>query len=443
MPDALYNLSPLDGRYQKEVSELSDYFSEAALIRYRAEIEKKYLIALLQLFKKATAQEIKKISQIKIKPERVKEIEKVTDHDVKSIEYAMREEFKKIGLKKEIIEFFHFALTSWDINNLANTLMFKDSLKKIYLRDLNRLIQELTKLAKTYKSLTILSLTHGQPATPTTLGKEIAVFVARLQRQTKFTRLLGKFNGATGNWAAHYLAYPKIDWLKFSERFVKSLDLEFNPLTTQIEPYDSLAENYQQIVRINNILKNFCQDVWLYISRGIFKQKAVKGEVGSSTMPHKINPIHFEKAEASFGMSSAVFNFMADKLTVSRFQRDLTDSATIRNQGLAMGYSLLGIKNILSHLNRLQADETKIKEELENNWEVLTEGIQTILRKTGCSDGYEKLKKLSRGKKIDKSLLRDFINSLEIPDQEKEKLLKLTPFNYCGISSQLLKYLKK
>lgn len=442
MSEPLYNLSPLDGRYQKEVIELSGYFSEAALIKYRAEIEKKYLIALLKLFKKATPQEIKKISRVKIKPERVKEIEKRTDHDVKSIEYAMREEFKKIGLRKEIIEFFHFALTSWDINNLANTLMFKDSLEKIYLPYLNQLIQELTKLASKYQSLTILSLTHGQPATPSTLGKEIAVFVHRLKRQTKFPQLLGKFNGATGNWAAHYLACPKIDWLSFSKKFVESLKLEFNPLTTQIEPYDSLAENYQQIIRINNILKNFCQDVWLYISRGIFKQRAVKGEVGSSTMPHKINPIHFEKAEASFGMSSAVFNFLADKLTVSRWQRDLTDSASIRNQGLAMGYSLLGLKNILSHLNRLQPDEVKINEELESNWEVLTEGIQTVLRKCGCTNAYDKLKDLSRGKKLNKELLQDFINSLRIPDEEKEKLLKLTPFNYCGISSRLIKHLK-
>lgn len=439
----LNNICPLDGRYYKDLKELTNYFSESALIKYRGEIEKKYLVALLKLFKKADTKQINRILRIKIDPNEVKKIEKITNHDVKAIEYYLRKELKKLGFKSDILELVHFALTSEDINNLSYSLMFKHALEKIYILELNEIIKELTKLARKYKDLTILSMTHGQPATPTTLGKEMAVFVYRLKRQLKFDKLLGKFSGATGNWAAHYTAYPNIDWFKFSEKFVKSLGLELNSLTTQIESHDSLAEVYYRVIRINNILKDFSQDIWFYISRGIFQQRLIKGEVGSSTMPHKINPIFFENAEGNLGISTAVFDFMANKLTISRMQRDLSDSTTLRNQGVALGHSLLAIKSIIKGLSRVQADKKRIQEELNNNWEILTEPIQTVLRKLGYSQGYEKLKKLAMGKKLNKEILHKFINSLKIPEEEKEQLKKLTPSNYNGISSKLIKYINK
>jgi adenylosuccinate lyase len=440
--DSLNSICPLDGRYQKDLKILQEYFSESALINYRAEVEKKYLIALLKLLKKANATELKKIENIKIDSAKVKKIESITNHDVKAVEYYLKEELKKLKFSDDILELVHFALTSEDINNLAYSLMFKDALEKAYLPELNKTIKELKKLAQKHKAQTILSMTHGQPATPTTLGKEMAVFVYRLNRQLKFSPLLGKLAGATSNWAAHYVAYPKIDWFKFSEKFVKSLGLELNPLTIQIESHDSLAENHQQVIRINNILKDFSRDMWLYISRGIFKQKVVKGEVGSSTMPHKVNPIRFENAEGNLGMSNAIFDFMANKLPISRMQRDLSDSTVLRNQGLALGYSFLALQNLVKGLARVEANSIKIKEELDNNWEVLAEPIQTVLRKLGYSGAYEKLKELTRGKKLNQEILTEFIDDLKIPQEEKEQLKKLTPFNYNGISSKLIKYIK-
>ena len=438
----LNNICPLDGRYQKDLKVFQDYFSESALIKYRAEIEKKYLIALLKLLKKASVAELKKISQIKIDSTEVKKIESITNHDVKAVEYYLKEELKKLKFKDDILELVHFALTSEDINNLAYSLMFKDSLEKVYLPKLNGVIKELKKLAQKHKGQTILSMTHGQPATPTTLGKEMAVFVYRLNRQLEFSPLLGKLSGATSNWAAHYVAYPKIDWFKFSKKFVESLGLELNPLTIQIESHDSLAENYQQIIRINNICKDFSRDMWLYISRGIFKQKIVRGEVGSSTMPHKVNPIRFENAEGNLGMSNAIFDFMANKLPISRMQRDLSDSTVLRNQGMALAYSFLALQNLVKGLARVEANNKKIKEELDNNWEVLAEPIQTVLRKLGHSGAYEKLKELTRGKKLNQEILIKFIENLKIPKEEKEQLKKITPFNYNGISSKLIKYIK-
>ncbi len=440
--DSLNNICPLDGRYQKNLEIFQEYFSESALITYRAEVEKKYLIALLKLLKKASVSELNKISKIKIDSVKVKKIETIINHDVKAVEYYLKEELKKLKFKDNILELVHFALTSEDINNLAYSLMFKDALEKVYLPELNKVVKELKKLAQKYKDQTILSMTHGQPATPTTLGKEMAVFVYRLNRQLKFSPLLGKLSGATSNWAAHYVAYPKIDWFKFSEKFVKSLGLELNPLTIQIESHDSLAENYQQVIRINNILKDFSRDMWFYISRGIFKQKVVKGEVGSSTMPHKVNPIRFENAEGNLGMSTAIFDFMANKLTISRMQRDLSDSTVLRNQGLALGYSFLALQNINKGLARVQVNNEKIKDELNNNWEVLAEPIQTVLRKLGYKGAYEELKKLTRGKKLNQEIIQDFVDSLKIPEEEKNKLKKLSPFNYNGISEKLIKYIK-
>lgn len=439
----LKNICPLDGRYQKELKIFQDYFSEGALITYRAEIEKKYLISLLKLLKKTDTIKLKQISQIKIDLVQVKKIEKKINHDVKAVEYYLKENLKKLKFPNDVLELVHFGLTSEDINNLAYSLMWKDALEKVYLLELNKTIKELKKISQKYKDQSILSMTHGQPATPTTLGKEMAVFVYRLQRQFKFSPLLGKLSGATSNWAAHYVAYPQIDWFKFSEKFVKSLNLELNPLTIQIESHDSLAEHYQQVIRINNILKDFSRDIWLYISRGIFKQKIVQGEVGSSTMPHKVNPIQFENAEGNLGMSTAILDFMANKLPISRMQRDLSDSTVLRNQGVALGYSLLALQNINKGLGRIQANLDKIKEELDNNWEVLAEPIQTVLRKLGYVGAYEKLKKLTRGKKLNQKILILFIDSLQILAEEKNKLKKLTPFNYNGISSKLIKYINK
>jgi adenylosuccinate lyase len=438
----LENICPLDGRYQKDLKLFQEYFSESALITYRAEVEKKYLISLLKLLKKVSVSELKKISQIKIDPAQVKKIESITNHDVKAVEYYLKEELKELKFKDDILELVHFALTSEDINNLAYSLMWKDALEKIYLPELNKTIKELKKLAQKHKDQTILSMTHGQPATPTTLGKEMAVFSYRLNRQLKFSPLLGKLAGATSNWAAHYVAYPDIDWFKFSKKFVESLDLKLNPLTIQIESHDSLAEHYHQVIRINNILKDFSRDMWLYISRGIFKQKIVKGEVGSSTMPHKVNPIRFENAEGNLGMSTAIFDFMANKLPISRMQRDLSDSTVLRNQGLALGYSFLALQNLVKGLARVEVNNEKIKEELDNNWDVLAEPIQTVLRKLGYSGAYEKLKKLTRGQKLNQEILKEFIDDLEIPAKEKKELKKLTPFNYNGISAKLIKYIK-
>jgi adenylosuccinate lyase len=438
----LENICPLDGRYQKDLKLFQEYFSESALITYRAEVEKKYLISLLKLLKKVSVSELKKISQIKIDPAQVKKIESITNHDVKAVEYYLKEELKELKFKDDILELVHFALTSEDINNLAYSLMWKDALEKIYLPELNKTIKELKKLAQKHKDQTILSMTHGQPATPTTLGKEMAVFSYRLNRQLKFSPLLGKLAGATSNWAAHYVAYPDIDWFKFSKKFVESLDLKLNPLTIQIESHDSLAEHYHQVIRINNILKDFSRDMWLYISRGIFKQKIVKGEVGSSTMPHKVNPIRFENAEGNLGMSTAIFDFMANKLSISRMQRDLSDSTVLRNQGLALGYSFLALQNLVKGLARVEVNNEKIKEELDNNWDVLAEPIQTVLRKLGYSGAYEKLKKLTRGQKLNQEILKEFIDDLEIPAKEKKELKKLTPFNYNGISAKLIKYIK-
>ena len=440
--DSLNNICPLDGRYQKNLEVFQEYFSESALITYRAEVEKKYLIALLKLLKKVDPAELKKIEDIKVNSIQVKEIESTTNHDVKAVEYYLKEELKKLEFDDDILELVHFALTSEDVNNLAYTLMWKDALEKTYLPELNKVLKELNSLAQKYKDQTILSMTHGQPATPTTLGKEMAVFVYRLQRQLKFTPLLGKLAGATSNWAAHYVAYPDIDWLQFSKEFVESLGLELNPLTIQIESHDSLAEHYHQVIRINNILKDFSRDMWLYISRGIFKQKVVKGEVGSSTMPHKVNPIRFENAEGNLGMSTAIFDFMANKLPISRMQRDLSDSTVLRNQGLALGYSYLALQNLSKGLARVEVNNEKIKEELNNNWEVLAEPIQTVLRKLGHHGAYEKLKELTRGKKLDQKILIEFITSLKIPEEEKENLKKITPFNYNGISAKLIKYIK-
>ena len=368
--------------------------------------------------------------------EKVKRIEAITNHDVKAIEYYLRDK-----LKKTLHPWVHFALTSEDVNNLSYSLMWQDGLQQAYLSTLQLINKELKKLARKYKKSSMLALTHGQPATPTTLGKELAVFYARLDRQIKQIKthkFLGKFGGATGTWSAHVVAYPKTNWKRFAKRLIKSLGLEPNMITTQIEPHDSLAESYHQIIRVNSILTDLCRDMWSYISRGILAQKKISGEVGSSTMPHKINPIHFENAEGNLCLSSSLLTHLAAKLTISRMQRDLSDSTTLRNQGVALGYSYLALRNISKGLGRITINKVQMANELDSHWEVLAEAVQTILRKSGKQDAYEQLKELTRGQSINEESLAKFVLGLKIPDDDKQTLLSLTPESYIGIAPKLV-----
>jgi len=442
----LTSISPLDGRYSKTVEELTEYFSEPALMYYRIKVEIEYLIALGDEKGIKELPAFSKTEQIKLRniyknfnssaAQKVKDIEEITNHDVKAVEYYLQGR-----LKKSLHPWIHFALTSEDVNNLSYSLMWQDGLNQVYLPALKTVNKELKKLARKYKNVSMLALTHGQPATPTSLGKEFAVFAGRLQRQLqhiKSHRLLGKLSGATGTWAAHVTAYPNINWINFSKRFVKSLGLEPNLITTQIESNDSLAESYHNLIRVNTILLDFCRDVWLYISRGVFGQKTKIGEVGSSTMPHKVNPIQFENAEGNLGIASAYLSHLAQTLPVSRMQRDLSGSTIIRNQGVPLAHSLLACKNIVKGIDRLTVNRKKIREELDNHWEVLAEAIQTTLRKSGDRLPYERLKNLTRGQKITQEDIQAFVQSLDLPKKEKQTLLDLTPENYTGLAARIV-----
>ena len=448
--EPLKAISPLDGRYSKSTENLSDYFSEHALIKYRTKVEIEYLISLslekeIQELKPFSEKDKEKLRKIYTSfnlddSKRVKAIEVATNHDVKAVEYFIREKLEKIN-KKRIFPWIHFALTSEDINNLSYSLMWQEAFKKEFLPKLNEVIKKLKTISKQFANMPMLSLTHGQSATPTTFGKEIKVFTHRLNRQSsqmKNHTLLGKFSGATGTWAAHSIAYPKVNWLQFTRKFVYSLGLEPNLITTQIEPHDSVVESYHSIIRSNNILTDLCRDIWSYVSRGILKQKKIPGEVGSSTMPHKINPIQFENAEGNLGLATAIFDHLSNKLPISRMQRDLTDSTTLRNQGVAMGYSYLAYKNILKGLGRITVDKTKMKTELDSHWEVLAEAIQTILRKTGSDNAYEQLKNMTQGTEINQASILEFVKLLRIPEEEKNKLINLTPDQYIGIAAKLI-----
>ena len=440
------SISPLDGRYGNSLKELSTYFSEKALMRYRLLIEVEYLIFLgkekgikeLSPFSKNQKNNLRKLYEnfTDADAKKIKNIEMKTKHDVKSVEY-----FLQSNLAKKYQPWVHFALTSEDVNNLSYSLMWKDGIKDVYLPSLVQIQKKIKNLAKINKNISMLSLTHGQPATPTTFGKELAVFAARLNRQVdqiKTHKLLGKFGGATGTWSAQIAAYPNVNWIRFASKFIKAVGLSPNTITTQIEPHDSIAESFHQIIRVNSILTDLCRDMWSYISRNVLIQKKVAGEVGSSTMPHKINPIQFENAEGNMGVSSSILIHLSTKLPVSRMQRDLTDSTTLRNQGVALGYSYLALINVLNGLSRITVNKVKIKSELNQHWEVLAEAVQTILRKSGKLDAYEQLKLLTRGKKIDQGAISEFVSSLSIPIEDKEILLSLTPESYVGLSSKLV-----
>ena len=446
MYNQLSALSPLDGRYGNSVKDLAAYFSEAALMRYRLYIEIEYLIALsyekqikdLPIFSKNEQARLRRTYQgfNSAGAKKIKDIETTTNHDVKAIEYYIRGK-----IKKSLHPWIHFALTSEDVNNLAYSLMWQHGLKHIYLVKLQLVFKELRKMAKKHKAAPMLSFTHGQPATPTTFGKEMAVFCSRLHQQInqlKTHKLLGKFSGATGTWSAHLSAYPKVNWIRFSSRFIKALGLEPNLLTTQIESHDSTAESYQQVVRVNTILTDLCKDMWFYISRGIIGQKKVVGEVGSSTMPHKINPIQFENAEGNLGISNSLLNHLAVKLPISRMQRDLTDSTTLRNQGVALGHSYLAVQNIIKGLSRITINKLQMSAELNIHWEVVAEAVQTVLRKAGQQDAYEQLKTLTRGEAINAEIMAEFVSGLNIPDNDKETLLTLTPASYIGLAPKLV-----
>lgn len=445
--NSLLAISPLDGRYYKDTQELGAYFSEMALFKYRVLIEVEYLIFLshtLKIKPALTAGQIKTLKSLHQKFSekdvlKIKTIEEKTNHDIKAVEYFIKDKLKSIGLKNRS-SFVHFGLTSEDINNLAYHVMWQNALKNIYLPIIAALNDTLKTLAKKYAATPLLSLTHGQSATPTTIGKEINVFAARLQRQiTQLQKhaITGKLNGATGTFGAHVIAYPATDWISFSRKFIASLGLEPNLVTTQVEPHDSLAESYQNISRINTILTDLCRDFWLYISRGIFIQQKKENEVGSSTMPHKINPIQFENAEGNLGLANAYFNHMSGVLPISRLQRDLSNSTVIRNQGVPLAHSLIAAKQIIKGLGRIHANPEKIKSELNEHWEILSEAIQTVFRKYNDNAAYEKMKILTRGQKVTKEILKKIITASNLPMKEKKKLLALTPHTYLGLASTL------
>jgi adenylosuccinate lyase len=445
-------LSPLDGRYAAQLDALRPYFSEFGLIRHRVRIEIDWLIALaaepalgeIGPFSAATVAELRKLSdEFSVADgERVKAIEAETNHDVKAIEYWLKERVRGNAEALDAAEFIHFACTSEDINNLAYALALQGARDTVLLPSLDEVIARLRALAHEHAAVPMLSRTHGQPATPTTLGKEIANVVARLMRaraRLAGVAMLGKINGAVGNYNAHMVAYPGFDWEAFAQRFVAALGLEFNPYTTQIEPHDSVAELLDALARVNTIVLDLDRDLWGYISVGYFKQKLKAGEVGSSTMPHKVNPIDFENSEGNVGAANALLRFLADKLPVSRWQRDLSDSTALRNMGVALGHSLLAWKSCLRGLSKLEADAARLAEDLDANWEVLAEPIQTAMRRYGLPNPYEQLKELTRGKRLDARAMRQFIATLALPEADKQRLLELTPASYIGKAAELAK----
>jgi adenylosuccinate lyase len=452
MPSPLAALSPLDGRYAKSADPLRGYFSEQALIRYRTRIELEWLQALaaeralkeLKPFSAKTANGFAALMKNfgEKDAEHIKGIEAETNHDVKAIEIWLRSKMAKNAEAQGALEFIHFACTSEDINNLSYALMIAESRAQVMLPKLDELIDALKKLARKHAVLPMLSRTHGQAASPTTLGKEMANFAQRLERargSIAAVTVLGKINGAVGNYNAHVTAYPDFDWERFSRRFVERLGLEFNPYTTQIEPHDWLAELLDAYARANSVLLDLDRDIWGYVSLGYFRQRTKAGEVGSSTMPHKVNPIDFENSEGNVGVANALLRHLAEKLPVSRWQRDLSDSTALRNVGTALGHTLLAYNSCLRGLAKLEADPARLAADLDAIWEVLAAAVQQVMRRHGVADAYDKLKAMSRGKRLDRKQLAAFVKTLPIPPEAKKRLLALTPAKYTGLAAELAK----
>lgn len=446
--NSLTALSPIDGRYAGKTYELRTIFSEYGLIKSRVLVEVRWLQALARHaqipevaeFDTDTLETLDKIvDNFSLESaQRVKAIESTTNHDVKAVEYLLKEKTANNPVLAELKEFIHFACTSEDINNLSHALMLSDA-REVLLAQFDEVIESIRGLAHLYADQPMLSRTHGQPATPTTLGKEMANVVHRLRRQREQlakVQILGKINGAVGNYNAHLVAYPDVNWAAFAQGFVESLGITWNPYTTQIEPHDYIAEYFQAMMRFNNILIDFSRDIWSYISIGYFKQRVVDGEVGSSTMPHKVNPIDFENSEGNLGLANAILDHLANKLPQSRWQRDLTDSTVLRNLGVGAGHGLIAYKSLLKGISKLESDPAKINADLDNNWEVLAEPIQTVMRRYGVENPYEKLKALTRGHRVDQEGLREFVANLDIPEAGKQALYKLTPANYIGNAAE-------
>lgn len=447
--DTATALSPLDGRYASKLDPLRTVFSEYGLIARRLEVEVRWLQKLADT---SGIPEVKPLSDTSIahleavlaafsseSASEVKAIERTTNHDVKAIEYFLKDAIASDTALADASEFVHFACTSEDINNLSHALMLRDGIP-VLTTEMRAIIDGIDALASEHASLPMLSRTHGQTASPTTLGKEMANVSVRLRRQlqsVESVKPLGKFNGAVGNYNAHFSAYPDVDWPTVSREFVESLGLEWNPMTTQIEPHDYMAELFQAITRFNTILLDFDRDVWSYISLGYFKQKTVAGEIGSSTMPHKVNPIDFENSEGNLGLANAILAHLSEKLPISRWQRDLTDSTVLRNMGVGFGYSLLAYTSTLKGISKLQVNPQRLAEDLDNAWEVLAEPIQTVMRRYGIPEPYEKLKALTRGQAITQETLQSFVSTLELPEDVKQDLMQLTPSGYVGLAESL------
>lgn len=448
--NTLFCISPVDGRYRKITEKVADYFSEYAYIKYRVKVEIEWLKYILKSeicnISKEIVENVDKVYDTfdMISAMRVKEIEKITNHDVKAIEYYIKEEMDKINFSK-YKNFVHFGCTSEDINNIAYALMCKEFRDKILAHDMKELISKVKKKAIEYKDVSMLAHTHGQPATPTTVGKELAIFVHRwqyiLEKMLKI-EFCGKFSGAVGNYNAHVIAYENIDWIEFNKNFVNSLGLKFNPLTTQIESHDVLCEFFSYLKLFNNITLDFNSDMWMYISRKYFKQKVIETEVGSSVMPHKVNPINHENSMANIHMANSIIDNFTNNLQISRMQRDLSDSSTLRNIGVVFSHTLISIMQSIKGFEKMDVDKDILKSELENNPEVLAEAIQTVLRKNGYNDAYESLKKFTRGKEVTLKMLRDYISNLGIDEKDKKRLLDLEPSTYVGAASKLVDFIE-
>lgn len=452
---SLTAVSPIDGRYGDKVSALRPIFSEFGLLKFRVQVEVRWLQKL------AACAEIKEVPAFDTDAnayldkivqdfneqdaQRIKTIERTTNHDVKAVEYFLKEKVESVPALHAVSEFIHFACTSEDINNLSHALMLQTARQDVVLPMWRQLIDSIKALAHQHRDLPLLSRTHGQPATPSTIGKEFANVAYRMERQFRQlsqVEILGKINGAVGNYNAHIVAYPEVNWHQFSESFVTSLGINWNPYTTQIEPHDYIAELFDCIARFNTILIDFDRDIWGYIALNHFKQKTIAGEIGSSTMPHKVNPIDFENSEGNLGLANAVLGHLASKLPVSRWQRDLTDSTVLRNLGVGLGYATIAYQATMKGISKLEVNEAHLLEELDHNWEVLAEPIQTVMRRYGIEKPYEKLKELTRGKRVDAAGMQTFIDSLALPEEEKTRLKAMTPANYIGRATTMVDELK-